>query len=439
MILMYVWVLTSKFRDASGKKDEVRPVAVVEEDQEHVADQWANASMDNDAIRLEVGNFTFAGKEFRPEPAPEVTPAEITNRQLQTNNQTLLDANAKLLNIIEQLAVRYKDKAILGVIKGLKAEGKMAGERFASELLRKRGNPMDSNKYPGDIAYQYQNKWGGGFSNLPATWIVTETGVILHAYEDAHNMQQLEEQVRQHAASDGETLKEGSIRISCWKSVPDEARRAIIDAGWPLPHPTQQTHQEADDAFNERVKEDLHQKKELRSGGQKLDATVPSDTPPVPTESERWIEVKGSQETPFRIKSQGFGAAWDSLGMGDVEYALRKNGAEIHYIGLALTQGFVGSVTGGGIQEICYDLAGKRWYMYVLLERDIDDWQQEWWVSPQRLTAHAAGDVIVACRDMKTRDEIRRKEINEAWNVPPHKAGLRRRNDYIDAESNTED
>lgn len=99
---------------------------------------------------------------------------------------------------------------------------------------------------------------------------------------------------------------------------------------------------------------------------------------------------------PIRIKSVGYGVLGDSS-IADV---LVKQGATIHHDQPATTTGFVGTITGGDLREVHYTLNGEPWYMYVLTNAGIDDWEEEWWVSHDHLDAHTAADTILTARKL---------------------------------------
>jgi hypothetical protein len=128
-----IYVLTTK----EGK--EIRPVAVVDESNKGVADQWADASRHNDWIPLEMNDLSLvsAASEMPLEFTP-VPPAPV-NEQVQTMVADLKETNERLISIIEKLAERYKDKDILKAVQKFKkgSEDTAQKDLFESELLRK--------------------------------------------------------------------------------------------------------------------------------------------------------------------------------------------------------------------------------------------------------------------------------------------------------------
>jgi hypothetical protein len=130
---------------------------------------------------------------------------------------------------------------------------------------------------------------------------------------------------------------------------------------------------------------------------QRRDTTQASDQTPEVSRDRVYATRDGKPFLPIRIKSEGFGVTDDSTSK-PIEDLLRDRGAKLRHIADARGRGFVGSITGGPIQEYSYDLDGQHWYMYVLTSSTGDDWCQEWWVSHQRLSASAAGKAIEASR-----------------------------------------
>src|SRR5208337_3971392 len=111
-----VYVLTTK----EGK--EWRPIAVVDENNKGIADQWASASKLNDWVPLEMNDLTLTSMsdlplEFKP------TPPVPMDEQVKTMIANLEETNTRLIGIIEQLAERYKDKDILKAVQRFKRTG----------------------------------------------------------------------------------------------------------------------------------------------------------------------------------------------------------------------------------------------------------------------------------------------------------------------------
>lgn len=244
--------------------------------------------------------------------------------------------------------------------------------------------------YGGGCGYTLPDpKWGPFRSSEQLRWILHPSeGVIVHlggmAY--AHNMPALR------------AITADNVSVGCWLDTPDDARRAILAAGWPIPYATQADARAAQAEADRRIEARVAAARVEREGQQLLDPAVPSAESPSITDNHLRATIKGQSVIPIRIKSEGFGATSDSTS-DPIESLLRKQGAEIHYVADAVVHrgGSVGSMA-GPLQEICYTLVGARWYLYVLTTTTIDDWCQEWWVSLRRLTAHAAADAIEECR-----------------------------------------
>jgi hypothetical protein len=106
-----VYVLTSLV-----EKKEWRPVAVVDGNSLDVANQWVAVSKNNDWIPLEMNDMSLTGlgdmpggTNFKPLPTPTV----------DESMQSLQAANARLVRIVQQLAEKYDDKAVLKALQQL--------------------------------------------------------------------------------------------------------------------------------------------------------------------------------------------------------------------------------------------------------------------------------------------------------------------------------
>jgi len=249
------------------------------------------------------------------------------------------------------------------------------------------------------VSSRTDEKIGGRIESCPCSeqgrWLIHPTeGVILYlgglAY--AHSMAELQ------------ALKHGhyDIRVYCSSETTDEQRHAIIEAGWHLDYPTRREHLEADGSRERAIIERLHAEREARSGGQRNDQTPASSITPTVTRGDVLAMIGDRERVAVRVKTPGYGAISDIDGLPGIEELLPspKAKARILYAADALGEGFVGSFTGGQIQEICYEIDGARWYLYLLNTSGGDTWHQEWWTSHQRLTAQAAGDAIEAARKM---------------------------------------
>jgi hypothetical protein len=154
------------------------------------------------------------------------------------------------------------------------------------------------------------------------------------------------------------------------------------------------------------IRRSLNAQRQARSGEQKNDRTVPSrEAVSVLREHVFHRTPEGREVVAVRVKSEGFGRMADDMRCLDIERLLpsERVGATVLYAADAPCAGFVGSVTGGQLQEICYELAGNRWYLYLLNSNGGDTWQQEWWVSSRRLDAGVAADAIEAARAISSR------------------------------------
>jgi len=189
-----------------------------------------------------------------------------------------------------------------------------------------------------------------------------------------------------------------SIRINVDTFTPDDLRAAIIADGWPLSHATIQDHMIYDAQIWANVERKMREAEEARSGGQRRDETPISDVKPEVSVNHVWHKTPdGKYVAPIRIRSEGYGSTSDMT--GDVESHLKKLDATVHYVADAIADGYVGTWT-GQMQEVCYDLDGSRWYLYLITSSGIDDYSQEWWVSRTRLSANVAADVIEECRNI---------------------------------------
>lgn len=108
----------------------------------------------------------------------------------------------------------------------------------------------------------------------------------------------------------------------------------------------------------------------------------------------KWYRIQdGKQRTLYRLLSPGYSGAQD------FEPLLKECGATIISHGDA-PEAFVGSWSGGQMQEYRYEIYGKRLYAYVVLFTSIDDYAHEWVISDTVLTAHAAADLLEQGREL---------------------------------------
>ncbi len=119
-----IYVLTLQM----GK--EWRPVAVIED--KDTADQWADSSDGHDWVGFEMNDLSVTGLsdvKFTPKPP---TSSEEKIEQTEATARTLVETNQQLIGIIERLAQKYKDKAVLDVIKGMKkaSVGSQVADKF---------------------------------------------------------------------------------------------------------------------------------------------------------------------------------------------------------------------------------------------------------------------------------------------------------------------
>jgi len=150
-----------------------------------------------------------------------------------------------------------------------------------------------------------------------------------------------------------------------------------------------------------RIRRALMAQREARSGAQREDAAPCSREPILVTREHVWAQTPdGKQTVPVHVKSEGYGCLDDASPLPDLEKLLpsERVGARVLYAADAIGGEFVGSITGGQLQEICYELDDARWYLYLLNQSGGDTWHQEWWVSHKRLDAHTAADAIEAAR-----------------------------------------
>jgi hypothetical protein len=129
-----VYVLTTLMTSRSAGKvvKEWRPVGVVSSPQ--TADEWMYQGNDNDWIPLEIDDMsTVEGQHtvttFRPKkPVPVENQAEKAIKNVNEINERLID-------IVDRLATKYKDKDVLKLIKELKQEA--AGQNSKPSQTRR--------------------------------------------------------------------------------------------------------------------------------------------------------------------------------------------------------------------------------------------------------------------------------------------------------------
>ncbi len=196
----------------------------------------------------------------------------------------------------------------------------------------------------------------------------------------------------------------GSFLVTVSEDADDVARRAILAAGFKLPHETQEGQRQKAAKQEEEFKAEVRRQREERSGPQRDDPNIPArEAPAVSLQDATAINPKtGRRQVPFRLYSDGYGYTDDFGPGGGIESVMRaKADITVKYAAPAETMGvFAGSFTGGGVEEIAFVAHGVPRYAYVVEFRDIDSWSQEWWVSRQRLTGEAAIDAIERARVM---------------------------------------
>jgi len=125
---------------------------------------------------------------------------------------------------------------------------------------------------------------------------------------------------------------------------------------------------------------------------------LPSTVPDTATsENCKFFIVVGGGKVSniIRLKATGF---W-CLVEDNVCERLKKAGASVLWVKPAESVGFVGTISGGEVHEIAYDLPdGSRRYCYTLVSAFEDSYTQECWTTVNRLTANAAADTILAAR-----------------------------------------
>jgi hypothetical protein len=275
-----------------------------------------------------------------------------------------------------------------------------------------------NDSYPASLSYKITGKHGNATTGTPADWVIGPDGTVSVRLGNVRinpqakvtrSLEELEQAVQAHLSSQQEeTLVPGSIRLGVERSVPDDVRQIITKSGW-TKVPSKAEEERDQDARNRVWQDKMRTEKQVREGAQALDKNVPSNTAPVPTRRDVLAVHDGREFVGIRFKSVGYGATDDSKGMWPTDMVV-KHGGEIIYDAPAVTaqDGFVGSLSGGGLREISYILGGVHRYMYIVsLRGDVDSFAQEWWVSSYRLTAHAATDAIEASRRVLD-DELHR-------------------------------
>lgn len=138
-----VYVLTTLMGENPKAPKEWRPVGVVTS--VDVADQWAKENDQNDWILLELDDLGLTGladtpKSFQPRTDPvEPAATDQAEQVIKTQQETI----QRLFAVVEQLADRKKDKDLLAIIKGMKAEWERQSPKpaksatFSSSLLLK--------------------------------------------------------------------------------------------------------------------------------------------------------------------------------------------------------------------------------------------------------------------------------------------------------------
>jgi hypothetical protein len=130
-----VYVLTTRMssKDNVGKATyEWRPVGVVSNVQ--VADEWKYQSDDNDWIPLELDDLSMVEGEhtvtpFRPrKPVPTETRADQALKNVQ-------EINTRLIDIVEHLAKKYKDKEVLKLVTQLKSQSESQSVKPSQKIM----------------------------------------------------------------------------------------------------------------------------------------------------------------------------------------------------------------------------------------------------------------------------------------------------------------
>ena len=137
-----------------------------------------------------------------------------------------------------------------------------------------------------------------------------------------------------------------------------------------------------------------------------------------------WDRVRSHDEQGrhlLRLKSTGRNTLVEDCIVARIE----KHGTVI-YQSDALGEGYVGSWSGGPIQELLYEIGGNRRYMYTLVSSDIDTFQEESWCTNRRMTANAVADTILKAREMAMAElhRIARTSGEEARRIAMNKVAL---------------
>lgn len=189
----------------------------------------------------------------------------------------------------------------------------------------------------------------------------------------------------------------GADVYGCDDNTPDDARAAIIAAGWPLAYATQAEQDAALNAALDRAEAECRRQKEARSGGQRTDDTPLATDMPVITPADLRADVGGKPRVACRVYTPGYASSDDLSGIILEDYLRKAADVKVHYAAPAISTGYVGTMA-GPIEELCYTARGQRWYAYLITSDGGDTWCQEWWVSYTRYDAHTAADIIEACR-----------------------------------------
>lgn len=191
----------------------------------------------------------------------------------------------------------------------------------------------------------------------------------------------------------------GTVRFGVWDSVTDDIRELVSRLVGPLP--TQAEQQAGSDARFQRILADIEAERVAREGGQLLDGTPVAHEPDVPTveQCQQTIEHEGKTKHFIRLKATGFTAVTD-MESNPIEEVIEKQGGRFHYQAAAISGAaiFAGTISGGGVRELCYTISGLKRWMYVVLHDGGDSWCQECWTTNHRLNADAAVDTIKAAR-----------------------------------------
>ena len=162
-----VYVLTSLMGEGKAAK-EWRPLAVVTS--EATAEQWTKESNNNDYIFLELDDLNLtslvdpesATFKAKPTVPPPSAPAQETEAVKTIKN--LMETNQRLLDTIEHMATRYKDKQILKLVQQMK--GKTSKQTATSEYPKfqpgERVSHAWDDKQTGTVERQErQGRWKG--------------------------------------------------------------------------------------------------------------------------------------------------------------------------------------------------------------------------------------------------------------------------------------